>query len=208
VGATGAWRSHSRGAYFANEQSGRQVRKVRRVRQSGPPPTLGELQRTTPWVWLWCERCQHHAPLACAVAVIRWGPEPASRINRQTKELLESRQQAAEASAARLRSLSAPWTLAVSPIVTKFSGGTVWFSCRGFPPPKQGVQTVHTCAKCCDVEHSAHHCQMTIERGALSPYRRSRCRPISVKNEGQCERVKEQYQGCQPCQRWNPSEIG
>jgi len=36
-----------------------------------PRPTLGELQRTTPWVWLWCERCQHHAPLACAVAVIR-----------------------------------------------------------------------------------------------------------------------------------------
>jgi hypothetical protein len=21
-------------------------------------PTLGELQRATPWVWLWCERCQ------------------------------------------------------------------------------------------------------------------------------------------------------
>jgi hypothetical protein len=45
------------------------------MRDLGPPPTLGELQRTTPWVWLWCERCQHHAPLACAVAVILWGPE-------------------------------------------------------------------------------------------------------------------------------------
>ena len=31
-------------------------------------------QRATPWVWMWCERCQHHAPLACAVAVIHWGP--------------------------------------------------------------------------------------------------------------------------------------
>src|SRR5689334_16459456 len=40
--------------------------------------TLGELQRTTPWVWLWCERCQHHAPLACAVAVILWGPKASS----------------------------------------------------------------------------------------------------------------------------------
>jgi len=29
---------------------------------AGPIPTLGELQRATPWVWLWCERCQHHAP--------------------------------------------------------------------------------------------------------------------------------------------------
>jgi hypothetical protein len=44
------------------------------MRELGPRPTLGELQRTTPWVWLWCERCRHHAPFACAVAVIRWGP--------------------------------------------------------------------------------------------------------------------------------------
>jgi hypothetical protein len=48
------------------------------MRQLGPRPTLGELQRTTPWVWLWCERCQHHAPLACAVAVILWGPDASS----------------------------------------------------------------------------------------------------------------------------------
>ena len=32
----------------------------------------------TPWVWLWCERCQHHAPLACAVAVILWKPDASS----------------------------------------------------------------------------------------------------------------------------------
>ena len=48
------------------------------MREFGPRPTLGELQRTTPWVWLWCERCQHHAPLACAVAVILWGPDASS----------------------------------------------------------------------------------------------------------------------------------
>jgi len=24
--------------------------------QFGPPPTLGGLQRSTPWVWLWCEQ--------------------------------------------------------------------------------------------------------------------------------------------------------
>jgi hypothetical protein len=46
--------------------------------EHGPRPTLGELQRATPWVWLWCEGCQHHAPLACAVAVILWGPDASS----------------------------------------------------------------------------------------------------------------------------------
>ena len=39
----------------------------------GPRPTLGDLHRSTPWVWIHCERCQHRAPFACAVAVIRWG---------------------------------------------------------------------------------------------------------------------------------------
>jgi hypothetical protein len=48
------------------------------MRELGPRPTLGELQRATPWVWLWCECCQHHAPLACAVPVIRWGPDAPS----------------------------------------------------------------------------------------------------------------------------------
>ena len=43
-----------------------------------PRPTLGELQQATPWVWLWCECCQHHAPLACAVAVLLWGPDASS----------------------------------------------------------------------------------------------------------------------------------
>src|SRR6516165_11167000 len=48
------------------------------MREQGPRPSLGELQRATPWVWLWCERCQHHAPLASAVAVILWGPKASS----------------------------------------------------------------------------------------------------------------------------------
>jgi hypothetical protein len=48
------------------------------MREHGPRPTFGELQRATAWVWPWCERCQHHAPLACAVAVIRWGPDASS----------------------------------------------------------------------------------------------------------------------------------
>src|SRR5436305_956940 len=51
--------------------------------QPGPIPTLGELQGTTPWIWLWCERCQHHAPLACAVPIIRWGAGISSNRLRQ-----------------------------------------------------------------------------------------------------------------------------
>jgi hypothetical protein len=35
-------------------------------------PSVVDLHRTTPWLWLNCEHCQHHAPLACAVAVIRY----------------------------------------------------------------------------------------------------------------------------------------
>ncbi len=44
---------------------------------------LGDLQRATPWLWLNCKRCQHHAPLACAVAVIRWGASTSSDVLRQ-----------------------------------------------------------------------------------------------------------------------------
>jgi hypothetical protein len=29
----------------------------------GPRPTLGDLHRATPWVWGYCEKCQHYAPL-------------------------------------------------------------------------------------------------------------------------------------------------
>jgi hypothetical protein len=49
----------------------------------GPRPTLGNLQRATPWVWMHCDRCQHKAPFACAVAVIRWGPDTTSDKLRQ-----------------------------------------------------------------------------------------------------------------------------
>jgi len=40
-------------------------------------------RRARPGVWLWCERCQHHAPLACAVAVIRWCTDVSSDRLRQ-----------------------------------------------------------------------------------------------------------------------------
>ena len=40
--------------------------------------TLGDLHRATPWLWLYCERCSHSSPLACAVPVIRWGADTSS----------------------------------------------------------------------------------------------------------------------------------
>jgi hypothetical protein len=46
-------------------------------------PTLGELQRSSPWLWVHCEKCQLRSPLACAVAVIRWGPDTSSDKLRQ-----------------------------------------------------------------------------------------------------------------------------
>ena len=52
-------------------------------RDPEPRPTLGDLQRATPWVWLHCEACQHYAPLACAVPVIRWGANTSSDKLRQ-----------------------------------------------------------------------------------------------------------------------------
>jgi hypothetical protein len=45
--------------------------------------TLGDLHRATPWLWLNCERCRHNAPLACAVAVIRWGRDASSDVLRE-----------------------------------------------------------------------------------------------------------------------------
>jgi hypothetical protein len=41
------------------------------------------IHRATPWVWLYCEKCQHYAALACAVPVIRWGPQTLSDKLRQ-----------------------------------------------------------------------------------------------------------------------------
>ena len=39
---------------------------------------IDRIGREELFLWLWCERCQHHAPLACAVPVILWGPDASS----------------------------------------------------------------------------------------------------------------------------------
>jgi hypothetical protein len=47
--------------------------------------TLGDLQRSSPWVWVNCEKCPHHAPLACAVPVIRWGADVSSDVRERAR---------------------------------------------------------------------------------------------------------------------------
>jgi len=59
---------------------------------NGPRPTLGDLQRTTPWVWVYCEKCPHHSPMACAVAVIRWGADMSSDKLRRSARCTERTQ--------------------------------------------------------------------------------------------------------------------
>jgi len=46
-------------------------------------PTLAELREHSAWVWLWCERCQHHAPVAFVPLMIRWGANASSNKLRQ-----------------------------------------------------------------------------------------------------------------------------
>jgi len=57
----------------------------RRLHKSStsPRPTLGDLHRATPWVWLYCDKCLHSAPLALAAPVIRWAASASSDVLRQ-----------------------------------------------------------------------------------------------------------------------------
>jgi hypothetical protein len=41
-------------------------------------PTLGELRKSSSWVWVYCEKCLHHAPVAFVPLMIRWGGDASS----------------------------------------------------------------------------------------------------------------------------------
>jgi hypothetical protein len=56
-----------------------EARRKPQPERPGPRATLGQLQRgSSPWCWLWCEKCLHHAPIAFAPLVIRWGADASS----------------------------------------------------------------------------------------------------------------------------------
>jgi len=42
-----------------------------------PIATLAHLRRVTPWLWVYCERCQHRS-------LIRWGADASSDMLRQS----------------------------------------------------------------------------------------------------------------------------
>ncbi|HEY2533440.1 MAG TPA: hypothetical protein VGJ20_36835 [Xanthobacteraceae bacterium] len=50
---------------------------------AGPRPTLGDLQRSSSWWRLWCERCSHYAPMAFAAPVILWGADAPGDVLRE-----------------------------------------------------------------------------------------------------------------------------
>ena len=43
-----------------------------------PVPTLAELRRHSSWVWVYCERCLHHSPVAFVPLMNRWGADASS----------------------------------------------------------------------------------------------------------------------------------
>ena len=48
-------------------------------------PTLGQMQRSTPWIRLACDglNCAHSKPVAVAPFVIRWGADTSSNVLRR-----------------------------------------------------------------------------------------------------------------------------
>ena len=50
----------------------------------GPVATLGQLHKHSSWTWVWCERCQHHAPMAFVPLMIRWGSDASSDVLRRS----------------------------------------------------------------------------------------------------------------------------
>jgi hypothetical protein len=117
--------------------------RSRHKARPGPRPTLGDLQRSTPWVWLWCERCHHHAPFACAPAVIRWGVErhaaPAHALHvmrRQGRDVAASRlgrhqhRLSAVSSRSRASTLTGGQSPRCSPGTRRGGSRPTWRSCR------------------------------------------------------------------------------
>src|SRR5262245_12929913 len=49
----------------------------------GPVPTLLDMHRTAPWLWVHCERCQHGTPMAIVPLLIRWGMDVSTDVLRQ-----------------------------------------------------------------------------------------------------------------------------
>jgi len=49
-----------------------------------PIATLADLRRVTPWLWVYCERCQHRSAAAIVPLMIRWGADVSSDMLRRS----------------------------------------------------------------------------------------------------------------------------
>jgi hypothetical protein len=56
------------------------------ARRSEPPPvpTLGEIRRNTPWLWLNCPACRNYRPIALTPLIIRWRADASSDVLRRS----------------------------------------------------------------------------------------------------------------------------
>jgi hypothetical protein len=68
----------------------------------GPRPTLAQLRERHSWLWVWCERCHHHAPMALVPFIIRWGPGRVERSAASVRTLHGVRRQGRYAATSRL----------------------------------------------------------------------------------------------------------
>jgi hypothetical protein len=48
-----------------------------------PAPTIGDLRKTTCWIWINCSGCQAGTPFALAPLIIRWGSDASSDLIRR-----------------------------------------------------------------------------------------------------------------------------
>jgi len=62
----------------------RPVGLVRQSKTLPPVPTMGQLRRSTPWLWLNCPACKHYRSIALAPLIIRWGADVSSDVLRRS----------------------------------------------------------------------------------------------------------------------------
>jgi hypothetical protein len=55
--------------------------RIRDRAPAGPVPTLAQMHKSCPWLWVWCDNrpeCRHRAPMTVVPLMIRWGPDASS----------------------------------------------------------------------------------------------------------------------------------
>jgi hypothetical protein len=64
---------------------------------SSAAPTLAELRKSSSWVWVYCEKCLHRAPVAFVPLMIRWGADASSdklrRYRRRDRRQMQHRKE-------------------------------------------------------------------------------------------------------------------